>query len=79
MQKGVGDVELIHRPVLVGSDCEHCSNGARLDHRCKGLAEINSSTPGKPAHHSSCLVLFKAAVGPEFVFENPLPGNDIGP
>jgi hypothetical protein len=58
MHKGVGDVQLINWPLLV--------NGARLDHWREGIAEINSSTLGNPAHHPPCLVLLKAAVGLEF-------------
>jgi hypothetical protein len=77
MQKGVGYVELIDEPILVGGDGEHRAHSAQFDHRRKGFTEVNPCAMGEATNNPFGLVLLEAAVGLEFMLQHPLPSYDI--
>jgi hypothetical protein len=77
IQKGIGNVKLIHSLVLVGGDGEHHAHSAQFNHRHEGFTEVNSGALGEAMNNPFCLVLVEAPVGPEFVLEHPFPSYDI--
>jgi hypothetical protein len=79
MEECVLDVELVHGSTPRDSQSQHRPNGGRLDDRAEGLIVVHPGALSEPPEDPTSLVLFKRAIHLEFVFEDPLAGDDIGP
>ena len=78
MQEGVGDVELMCRPVLAGDEHEHGADCRWFDHRRERLLEVDAGSLMKATDNPPGFVTLEGAVGVQFVLEHPLAGDDLG-
>jgi hypothetical protein len=56
MQKRILHIELMDRPIMSESHCEHCTDGSRFDNRTEGLIKINSGALSETAENPASLV-----------------------
>jgi hypothetical protein len=73
------DVELVHRPAPRDSQSQHSSNGGTLDDGAEGLVVVHPRALSEPPEDPMSFVPVKRAIRLEFVLEDPLIGDDIGP
>lgn len=78
MKKGIGNIELLRRPLLGRGDSEHNADDGRFDDQRERLTEIHTNTLGEAMNNPSCLVAIERAIWIEFVREDPLCGDNVG-
>ena len=78
MQEHVLDVELIHQPLVSSSEMRHRAYCRRLDHQRDCLMEVDAWSLREPVDNPPRFTPFECPIGVELVFEQPLPGDDIG-
>ena len=59
------------------SDGQNGAYCGRLDDRREGFPEIDAGTLGETPDNPAGFLPVQGAVGVKFVFENPLPGDDV--
>jgi hypothetical protein len=79
VEEGILHIELVNRPTARESQGEHCADGSRLHHWTECLIEVNTGPLGETSKNPSGLVPLKGAIRLEFVLEDPLAGDNIGP
>jgi hypothetical protein len=75
MEEGIGDVELVGRPLPGCDDGEDSANRSWFHHRSECLAKINTGALQITAEYPSCLVSLEGAVGSKLVSKHPLAGD----
>jgi hypothetical protein len=56
MQERILHIELMDRPVMEESHCEHCTNGSRFNNRTESLIKINPRTLSEIAENAASLI-----------------------
>jgi hypothetical protein len=79
MEEGILDIELVHGTTLEDSHSQHSPNGGGLDDGAEGLIVVHPRALGEPSEDPMSLVPVQRAIYLEFVLEDPLAGDDIGP
>jgi hypothetical protein len=79
MEKGVLDVELVHGLILGDSQCQHNSDGGRLDDRVDSFIVVHPEALSEPPEDPMRLVPVKRAIHLKIVLADPLARDDIGP
>jgi len=61
------------------SQREHCANNSRLHHRTESLIEIHTRELSDTTKYPTGLISLKGTIGLEFVPEDPLASDNVGP
>jgi hypothetical protein len=79
VEEGILDIELVHEPTPGDSQSQHNLDGGKLDDGAEGLIVVHSGALCEPPDDLMSLVPVKGAIRLEFMLEDPLVGDDIGP
>jgi hypothetical protein len=77
MEKDVLHIKLVYRPATRGHEGEHSLDRRRLDHRRKGLTEVDAGTLRKAADDPTGFIARQRTICIMFVPKNPFAGNHI--
>jgi hypothetical protein len=79
VEEGVLDVELVHVPIPGDSQSQHSPDDGRLDDGAEGLIVVHPGALSEPPKDPTSFIPIKRAIRLEFVLEDLLAGDDIGP
>ena len=73
MKKGVGDVHLVHRPGTGNRKVENRAYRTGLDHRSKGVGEVDAGSLPEATNNPACFVAVESTIGRSLCLKTHLP------
>jgi len=78
VEKGILDVQLMHRPILGESKREDGPDCSRLHNQAEAFILIDAKTLCESAKDPACLVAIQGAICLELVTKDPFADDDVG-